>query len=236
MHTLLDLRGSIPSFISLTTGKTHDVKLLDSLPMESDSIYTMDRAYLDFGRLYNIHRHPAFFVIRAKRNLRFRRIYSRPVDKTSGLRADQVIVLQGKKSKQAYPETLRRVSYYDTDKNKRLVFLTNNFHIPAETVADIYRSRWQVELFFKWVKQHLRIKAFYGTSANAVKTQIWIAISIYLLVAIIKKRLNLPGTLYTILQVLEVNIFEKKPIYQIVNYALKHEPEPYTDNQLKLFD
>jgi hypothetical protein len=236
MHTLLDLRGSIPSFISLTTGKTHDVKLLDSLPMESYSIYTMDRAYLDFGRLYNIHRVPAFFVIRAKRNLRFRRIYSRPVDKTSGLRADQVIVLQGKKSKQAYPETLRRVSYYDTDKNKRLVFLTNNFHIPAETVADIYRSRWQVELFFKWVKQHLRIKAFYGTSANAVKTQIWIAISIYLLVAIIKKRLNLPGTLYTILQVLEVNIFEKKPIYQIVNNALKHEPELYTDNQLKLFD
>jgi len=236
MHTLLDLRGSIPSFISLTTGKTHDVKLLDSLPMEADSIYTMDRAYLDFERLYHIHQIPAFFVIRAKRNLRFRRVYSRPVDKTSGLRADQVIVLKGNKSKRAYPETLRRVSYYDTDKNKRLVFLTNNFHIHADAVANIYRSRWQVELFFKWVKQHLRIKAFYGTSANAVKTQIWIAISIYLLVAIAKKRLNLPGTLYTILQVLEVNIFEKKPIYQIVNNALKHEPELYTDNQLKLFD
>ena len=236
MHTLLDLRGSIPSFISLSTGKTHDVKLLDSLPMEADSIYTMDRAYLDFERLYHIHQLPAFFVIRAKRNLRFRRLYSRPVDKTFGLRADQVIVLKGYKSKQAYPETLRRVSYYDTDKNKRLVFLTNNFHIHADTVANIYRSRWQVELFFKWVKQHLRIKAFYGTSANAVKTQIWIAISIYLLVAIVKKRLNLPGSLYTILQVLEVNIFEKKPIYQIVNNALVHKPELYTDNQLKLFD
>ncbi len=235
LHTLLDLRGAIPCFVGLTTGKVHDVNMMDAVPIETDSICTMDRGYLDFQRLYQVHLTPAFFVTRAKRNLRFRRLYSNPVDKTAGIQADQTIVLVGNKSRIAYPETLRRVRYYDTEKNKRLVFLTNHFVIPAKTVADIYRSRWHVELFFKWIKQHLRIKAFYGTSFNAVKTQIWIAISIYLLVAIIKKRLNLPGSLHTILQILEVNIFEKKPIYQTVSDALKHNLVDYNANQLILF-
>ena len=236
LHTLLDLRGAIPCFIGLTTGKVHDVNMMDAVPIETDSICAMDRGYLDFQRLYQVHLTPAFFVIRAKRNLRFRRLYSSPADKKAGVQADQTIVLTGNKSRIAYPETLRRVRYYDAGKNKRLVFLTNHFLIPAKTVADIYRSRWHVELFFKWIKQHLRIKAFYGTSFNAVKTQIWIAISIYLLVAIIKKRLNLPGSLHTILQILEVNIFEKKPIYQTVSDALKHKPENCNANQLILFD
>jgi IS4 transposase len=235
MHTLLDLRGAIPTFVSLTTGKTHDVKMMDAIPIDADTICTMDRGYLDFQRLYQIHVTQAFFVIRAKHNMRFRRLYSNPVDKTTGIQADQSIVLVGYKSRTAYPETLRRVRYYDVQQNKRLVFLTNHFGIPAKTVADIYHCRWQVELFFKWIKQHLRIKTFYGTSPNAVKTQIWIAISIYLLVAIVKKRLNLPGSLHTILQVLEVNIFEKKDIYQTVSDALKQETENPNANQLILF-
>ena len=236
MHTLLDLRGSIPTFISLTTGKVHDVNILDTVPLEAESIITMDKAYIDFARLYNIHRTPAFFVVRAKDNLQCRRLYSQKVDKTSGVRADQTIMLTGKKSKEAYPEVLRRVSYVDIEKNKRFVFLTNNFNISAKLVADIYKQRWQVELFFKWVKQHLRIKKFYGTSANAVKTQIWIAVSIYLLVAITKKRLDLPVNLYTFLQILEVNIFEKKPIFQLVNDALKQNDNGSTCNQLNLFN
>jgi len=235
MHTLLDLRGSIPTFICVTTGKVHDVNLLDEVPLESDSIVTMDRAYVDYRRLYAIHRIPAYFVVRGKRNLRYRRISSRPVDKSNGLRSDQTITLIVEKSKKAYPETLRRVTYFDAESNKRLVFLTNHFGIPAKTVAEIYRQRWLVELFFRWIKQHLRIKSFYGTSPNAVKTQIWIAISVYLLVAIAKKQLNLPASLHTILQILETNVFEKRPILQIVSEALKQETDHHGSNQLNLF-
>ena len=236
MHTLLDLRGSIPTFISLTTGKVHDVNVLDILPVENNAVIAMDRGYIDFSRLYALNMFPAFFVTRAKSNLRFRRLYSRKVDKILGLRSDQSIVLTSKKSRADYPETLRRVSYVDLETNKRYVYLTNIFTIPAKTVADIYKQRWQVELFFRWIKQHLRIKTFYGTSPNAVKTQIWVAVSIYLLVAILKKRLNLTGSLHTILQIIEVNIFDKRSIIQIVSDANKQEPEPVVCNQLNLFD
>ena len=236
MHTFLDLRGSIPTFISLTTGKVHDINILDILPLEKDAVIAMDRGYIDFSRLYSLNLFPAFFVIRAKSNLRFRRLYSRKVDKTLGLRSDQSIILTSKKSRAAYPETLRRVSYVDLEKNKRYVYLTNIFTVSSKTVADIYKQRWQVELFFRWIKQHLRIKTFYGTSPNAVKTQIWIAVSIYLLVAILKKRLELPGSLHTILQILEVNIFDKRSIIQIVKDAYKQEPEPVLCNQLNLFN
>jgi len=236
MHTLLDLRGSIPTFISLTTGKVHDVNVLDILPLEKDSVIAIDRGYVDFTRLYTVNLFPAFFVIRAKSNFRYRRLNSQKVDKTLGLRSDQRIVLTTKKSRAAYPEALRRVSYVDLDTKKRFVYLTNIFTVSAISVADIYKQRWQVELFFRWIKQHLRIKTFYGTSPNAVKTQIWIAVSIYLLVAILKKRLHLPGNLHTILQILEVNIFEKRPIIQIVKDAYKQEPEPSLCNQLNLFN
>jgi len=236
MHTLLDLRGSIPTFISLTTGKVHDVNVLDILPLEKDAVIAIDRGYVDFTRLYTVNLFPAFFVIRAKSNFRYRRLNSQKVDKTLGLRSDQRIVLTTKKSRAAYPEALRRVSYVDLDTKKRFVYLTNIFTVSALTVADIYKQRWQVELFFRWIKQHLRIKTFYGTSPNAVKTQIWIAVSIYLLVAILKKRHHLPGNLHTILQILEVNIFEKKPIIQIVKDAYKQEPEPALCNQLNLFN
>jgi hypothetical protein len=236
MHTFLDLRGCIPTFISLTTGKVHDVNVLDILPLEKDAVVAMDRGYVDFTRLYTVNLFPAFFVIRAKSNLRCRRLNSQKVDKTLGLRSDQHIVLTTKKSRDAYPEALRRVSYVDLDTNKRFVYLTNIFTVPAITVADIYKQRWQVELFFRWIKQHLRIKTFYGTSPNAVKTQIWIAVSIYLLVAILKKWLHLPGNLHTILQILEVNIFDKRPIIQIVKEAYKQEPEPNLCNQLNLFN
>jgi transposase len=236
IHTLLDLRGSIPTFISLTTGTVHDVTMLDVVPFKQRSIVTMDRGYIDFRRLYAIHQLPAFFVIRAKSNLKFRRLTSRKVDKTSGLRADQTIILTIAKSKDAYPEALRRISYVDPKTERRFVFLTNIFSLPAERVADIYKQRWNVELFFKWIKQHLRIKSFFGTSFNAVKTQIWVAISVYVLVAIMKKRLNLPGSLHTILQILEVNMFEKKPIIQLVSDAFKQEKEPVVSNQLNLFD
>jgi hypothetical protein len=236
MHTLLDLRGSIPTFISLTTGKVHDVNVLDVLPLEKDAVIAIDRGYIDFSRLYALNLFPAFFVIRAKSNFRFRRLYSREVDKTLGLRSDQSIVLTTKKSRAAYPENLRRVSYVDLETNKRFAYLTNIFTVSAITVADIYKQRWQIELFFRWIKQHLRIKTFYGTSPNAVKTQVWIAISIYLLVAILKKRLRLPGNLHTILQILEANIFEKKPIIQIVKDAYKQEPEPRLCNQINLFN
>lgn len=235
MHTLLDLRGSIPSFIMVTTGKVNDIKALDELPVKADSVITMDRGYIDFKRLYEIHRKAAFFVIRAKDNLKFRRLYSREVDKTTGLRTDQTIVLLTRKSRKGYPEHLRRVSYVDKEQNKRFVFLTNHFGIPAKTVADVYKQRWQVELFFKWIKQHLRIKAFYGTSPNAVKSQLWVGLCIYLLVAITKKRLNLSVSLYTFLQIIEVNLFEKKPILQLVADALKQKSEPPNCNQLSLF-
>ena len=236
IHTLLDLRGAIPVFISLTPGIIHDVNMLDTVPLEKESIVTLDRGYLDFRRLYAIHTLPAFFVIRAKSNLKYQRLMSRKVDKATGLRADQTIILTGNKSREAYPEALRRISYVDLETQRRLVFLTNIFTIPAKTVADVFKQRWQIELFFKWIKQHLRIKTFYGTSPNAVKTQIWIAVSIYLLVAIMKKRLNLPGSLHTILQILEVNIFEKKPIIQLVRDALKQKSEPVISNQMNLFN
>ena len=235
VHTLLNVRGSIPTFFFVAPASVHDVKMMDTVPVEADSVYTMARAYLDFERLYQINHLSAFFVIKSKSNTRLRRIYSAPVNKTIGVQADQTVMLVGYKSRLAYPDPFRRVRFYDAKRNKRLVVLTNNFFIPAKTVADIYRSRWQVELFFKWIKQHLRIKSFFGTSPNAVKTQIWIAVSIYLLVAIVKKRLNLPGSLHTILQILEVNLFEKKSISQVVNEAINHETQYHDDNQLNLF-
>ena len=235
MHTLIDLRGSIPTFVAITTGKVSDVKMLDKMPVQEDAIYTMDRGYVDYARLYSVHKQGAFFVIRAKDNLKFKRLYSSPKDKEAGIRADQVITLVTKKSKKGYPERLRRVSYVDKERNKRLVFLTNNFEIPAKTVADVYKQRWQVELFFKWIKQHLRFKSFYGTSENAVKSQIWVGLCMYLLVAIAKKRLGIPCSLYTFLQILEVNLFEKKPISSLVAEALKQKTNTPYDNQLNLF-
>jgi hypothetical protein len=236
MHTLIDLRGSIPTFVAVTTGKVHDVRMLDEMPVNEDAIYTMDRGYVDFARLYAIHKQGAFFVIRAKENLKFKRLYSSQKDKDAGVRADQVIALATRKSQKAYPERLRRVSYVDKERKKRLVFLTNNFDIPAKTVADIYKQRWGVELFFKWIKQHLRIKSFYGTSVNAVKSQIWVGLCIYLLVAIAKKRLGIQCSLYTLLQILEVNLFEKKLIISLVSEALKQPNETVgAGNQLNLF-
>ena len=235
MHTLLDLKGSIPTFVSITPATVHDVLILDAVPLPTESVITMDRGYLDFARLYAIHLLPAFFVIRGKRNLRFRRLSSSLVDKTCGVRADQVISLVGARSKAAYPEALRRVVFYDTENDRRLVFLTNLFSVPPKTVADIYKQRWKVELFFKWIKGHLRIKSFYGTSANAVKTQIWVAVIVYLLVAIAKKRLKLQISLHTLLQILEVNLFEKIDIIQLVTKALRQENETEIANQLNLF-
>jgi len=235
MHTLIDLRGSIPTFVAITTGKVNDVKLLDKMPVQEDAIYTMDRGYVDYARLYAVHKQGAFFVIRAKDNLKFKRLYSAPKDKEAGIRADQVITLVTKKSKKGYPERLRRVSYVDKERNKRLVFLTNNVDIPAKTVADVYKQRWQVELFFKWIKQHLRFKKFYGTSENAVKSQIWVGLCMYLLVAIARKRLDIRCSLYTFLQILEVNLFERKPISSLVAEALKQKADTPYDNQLNLF-
>jgi transposase len=236
LHTLVDLRGNIPTIVIITHGKVHDVNILDDLVIEAGAIYVMDRGYLDFERLYTIHQSSAFFITRAKSNFDFKRLYSKPVDKSTGLLCDQIIALQGFYARKSYPDKLRRIKYYDADKKKRLVFLTNNFLLPAITITEIYRCRWQVELFFKWIKQHLRIKAFYGTSENAVKTQIWIAISMYVLVAIVKKRLNLNLSLYTILQILSVSLFEKTPILQalIPTYYNDHEDDFY--RQLILFD
>jgi len=236
MHTLIDLRGPIPTWVAITTGKVHDVRMLDHLPVEKDSIYAMDRGYVDFTRLYAVHRQGAFFVVRAKDNLKCKRLYSNPKDKETGVRADQIVTLATQKSKKSYPEKLRRVSFVDKERNKRLVFLTNNFEIAAETVAAIYKQRWQVELFFKWIKQHLRIKSFLGTSVNAVKSQIWVALCIYLLVAIAKKKLGIQCSLYTFLQILEVNLFEKKPISSLVAEALKRNPDLTDTNQLNLFN
>ena len=236
LHTLLDLRGNIPSFIEITDGKIHDVNILDILVPEPGSFYIMDRAYIDFMRLYTLHLYGAFFVIRAKSNMNFRRIYSYPVDKSTGLKCDQTIVLTGVDTSVDYPEKLRRIKYYDTDTHKEFNFLTNNFTIPAITVTQLYKQRWQIELFFKWIKQHLRINSFFGTSENAVKTQIWIAITVYVLVAIIKKRLNLDISLYTFLQILSVSVFEKTPILQLVtdaNYINQMNP---LHNQLNLFN
>ena len=236
LHTLLDLRGSIPSFIHMTEGKTHDVRILDDLPLEPGSFYILDRAYLDFFRLYTLHQHRAFFVIRAKSNLQSRRIYSRAVDKTLDLISDQTIALTGTKSKTGYPEHLRRVRFYDRENGRHLTFLTNNFLQPALTIAQLYKLRWRVELFFRWIKQNLRIKSFYGTSENAVRTQIWVAITVYVLVAIIKKRLPLELPLYTLLQVLSVTAFEKVPLNQLLTDFDDHESMADARNQLSLFN
>jgi len=236
LHTLLDLRGSIPSLVIITHGKVHDVKILDQLTFEPGAFYVIDRGYLDFDRLYAIHQTSAFFVIRAKSNFRFRRLYSRPVDKSDGVQSDQIIVLEGFYSHKAYPDKLRRIRYFDTDQNKRLSFLTNNFTLPALTIAELFRCRWQIELFFKWIKQHLRIKAFYGTTENAVKTQIWVAITVYVLVAIVKKQMHLDVSLYTILQILSVTLFEKTPILEALSTIQPQELENISCNQLTLFD
>lgn len=234
LHTLLDLRGNIPVFIDITCGKIHDVNILDSLIPEPGSFYIMDRGYLDFQRLYVLHQTSAFFVVRAKSNLRYRRLYSRPVKKSTGLRCDQTILLTIYQSAIDYPEKLRLIRFVDKDSN-RLIFLTNNFTLDALTIAELYKCRWQIELFFKWIKQHLRIKAFFGTSENAVKTQIWIAIAVYILVAIIKKRLKLKPSLYTILQIFSVTIFEKTPILQALLEADTIEQKGKSHNQLVLF-
>jgi Transposase DDE domain len=236
MHTLLDLRGSIPTFIEVTDGKVHDVNILDQILPEADSFYVMDRAYVDFERLYVFHQCAAFFVVRNKSGIRFRRRYSHPVDKTTGVLSDHTVVLESALSAKHYPVPLRRIRYHDAEHDLTLVFLTNNFDLPALTIALLYKSRWQVELFFKWIKQHLRIKAFFGTSANAVKTQIWIAISIYVLVAIIKKRLCLDPSLYQILQVLSLSLFEKMPILRAFDELTSEEKYEQNSNQLNLFD
>jgi hypothetical protein len=236
MHTLLDLHGNIPTFIRITDGKVHDVNILDEILPEAGAFYVMDRGYIDFERLYVFTLCAAFFVVRTKENVLLQRRYSRPVDNSTGVRSDHTVVLTAINSATAYPDPLRRVSYFDAETNKRLKFLTNNFVLPALTIAAIYKSRWQVELFFKWIKQHLRIKAFYGTSENAVKTQIWIAVSVYVLVAIVRKRLGLEATLYQILQILSVTLFEKVPVLQAFQASDSQDDLLDDGNQLILFD
>jgi len=236
LHTLLDLRGSIPAFVHISDGKFHEVNTLDFIPLEAGAFYVMDRGYLDFARLYDLSLMSAFFLIRAKSNLKCRRIYSYPVDRSTGLICDQSVMLTGFYQAKDYPDKLRRVKYYDSETDQTFVFLTNNFTLPPLVIAQLYRCRWHVELFFKWIKQNLRIKSFYGTSENAVKTQIWIAISVYVLVAILKKQLQLPVSLYTILQALSVTVFERTPIIQLfTNYTYKCENITMR-NQLNLFD
>jgi len=236
LHTLLNLQGNIPEFILISDGKLHDVNVLDYLVPTPGAYYVMDRGYLDFGRLYQLHQAKAYFVTRAKKNFAFKRRYSHEVDKATGVQCDQTVVLETFYSFQGYPEPLRRIRYYDENLDKRLVFLTNDFDLPATTIAALYKSRWQIELFFKWIKQHLRIKTFYGTSQNAVKAQIWIAVSVYLLVAIVKKRLGLKMSLYTILQILSVSIFEKTPLVELFSQSNYNTPQPPRPNQLLLFD
>ncbi len=236
LHTLLDLRGNIPCFIRVSQGKTHDVNILDELPIEPGAFYIMDKAYIDYARLYRLHQGSAFFLVRAKANLDCRRQQSHPIDKTTGLRSDQTIVLAGVKSSQTFPESLRRIHYFDAETDKRFVFLTNNRTLPALTIAQLYKCRWQIELFFKWIKQHLRIKSFFGTSSNAVRTQVWIAISVYVLVAIVKKELKLERSLSEILQILSVNPFEKTPVLQLLTHSQCSYPNTPCPNQLPLFD
>ena len=236
LHTLLDLRGNIPTFIHISDGKEHEVNILDDLIAEAGAFYVMDRGYLDFFRLYRLTKACAFFVIRAKKNLACQRIYSNPVDRSTGLICDQTVVLTGPNSALYYPDKLRRIKVRDAESDKILIFLSNNFDLPADTIAQLYRSRWQIELFFKWIKQNLRIKAFYGTSENAVKTQIWIAVTIYLLIAILKKRLKIEASLYTILQILSVTAFERTPIKQLLT-DLNYNNDPFDiSNQLNLFN
>src|SRR5438445_3411454 len=236
MHTLLDLHGNIPTFIRITDGKVHDVNILDQILPEAGAFYVMDRGYIDFERLYWFTLSSAFFVVRTKENFVLQRRYSRPVDKSVGLRSDHTVVLTAIASADAYPDALRRVSYFDAETNQRLRFLTNNFALPALTIAQIYKCRWQVELFFKWIKQHLRIKAFFGTSENAVETQIWIAVSVYVLVALVRKRLGLEASLYQILQILSLTLFEKMPILQAFQESGSQSELPDSSNQLILFD
>ena len=235
LHTLLDLRGSIPTFIHISDGKLHEVNTLDIVPLEAGAFYVMDRGYLDFERLYTISQIPAFFVIRGKSNLKCRRVYSHPLDRSTGVICDQSVMLTGFYQGKYYPDKLRRIKYYDVETEKTLVFLTNNFTLQALTIADLYRCRWQVELFFRWIKQNLRIKTFYGTSENAVKAQIWIAVSVYVLVAIMKKRLKIEASLYTMLQVLSVTIFERMPLLQALTDADYGNDTDKNNNQLILF-
>jgi hypothetical protein len=236
MHTLLDLHGNIPTFIRISDGKLHDVNVLDDIPIEAGAFYVMDRGYLDFERLYRLTLSSAFFVTRTKDNVLLQRRYSHLVDENTGVRSDQTVILTTIGSATVYPDPLRRVSYVDSETNKRLVFLTNNFDLAALTIAQIYKSRWQVELFFRWIKQHLRIKAFYGTTENAVKIQIWIAVSVYVLVAIVRKRLGLEATLYQILQVLSITLFEKTPILRALQACDSQNDSLDLGNQLILFD
>jgi len=236
LHTLLDLRGQIPTFIRITPARVHDVNMLDQLTPEPGAFYIMDRGYLDFERLYRWTLHGAFFVTRARKDFRFLRLLSHPVDKSTGVQCDQTISLEWFYSAKGYPAQLRRIRYWDAQREKRLVFLTNNFALPALVIAELYRRRWQVELFFKWIKQHLRIKAFYGTSENAVKTQVWIAVSSYLLVAIVRKRLNLSLNLYTILQILSLSLFEKTPINQALSFNDSLSDPSGLPKQLQLLD
>jgi Domain of unknown function (DUF4372)/Transposase DDE domain len=236
MHTLLDLHGNIPTFLRVTSGDVHDVNILDEIMPEAGAFYVMDRGYIDFQRLYVFTLSSAFFVVRTKSNVLIQRRYSHPVEKSTGVRSDQTVILTSFESASAYPDALRRVSYFDAETNKRLKFLTNNFVLPALTIAQIYKCRWQVELFFKWIKQHLRIKAFYGTSENAVKTQIWIAVSVYVLVAIVRKRLGLEASLYQTLQILSVTLFEKTPILCALQALDVGADFAENVNQLILFD
>ena len=236
LHTLLNLQGDIPEFILISDGKLHDVNVLDHLVPMPGAYYVMDRGYLDFERLYVLHQAKSFFVTRSKRNFNFSRRYSHEVDKSTGVQCDQTVVLETYYSAQGYPEPLRRIRYYDAERDKRLVFLTNDFSLPATTIAALYKSRWRIELFFKWIKQHLRIKVFYGTSENAVKSQIWIAVATYLLVAIVKKELGLPLPLYTILQILSLIQFEKTPLIEALSCELYKTQQPSCPNQLVLFE
>jgi len=235
MHTLLDLHGNIPTFISITDGKVHDVNILDEILPEAGAFYVMDRGYVDFARLYIFTLSAAFFVVRTKSNVLLQRRYSHAVDKSTGVRSDHTVILTAIDSAKVYPEALRRVTYLDVETGKRFKFLTNNFALPAATIAQIYKCRWQVELFFKWIKQHLRIKAFFGTSENAVKTQIWIAVSVYVLVAIVRKRLSLDVSLYQILQILSVTLFEKTPILRALQPPVSTNELLDFPNQLNLF-
>lgn len=236
LHTLIDLRGSIPCFVRISHGKMHDVTVLDELPIEPGAFYVMDRGYIDFARLHRFTDHSAFFLTRAKKNFDFVRRARRKVDKATGLRSDTTIVLAGPKSSRLYPDPLRRITFVDAQSGKRFVFLTNNFILPARTIADLYKCRWRVELFFKWIKQHLRIKAFYGTSQNAVKTQVWIAISVYVLVAILKRELKLERSMSEILQILSVTLFEKTPIFQALTTEIPQNADGHVPNQLTLFN
>jgi hypothetical protein len=236
IHTLLDLRGAIPAFVAVTPAFVHDVNILDCLTLEPGSFVVMDRAYLDFARLYALHLGAVFFITRAKGNFRFRRLYSQPRNPGSNVQCDQRIVLTSFYPRKGYPQHLRRIRYYDSETGHRLVFLTNNFRLPAQTICDLYRRRWQIELFFKWIKQHLRIKAFYGTSANAVQTQVWIAISVYTLVAILKKRLGLHQSLYTIMQILNLSLYESVPISQLFTNEVCNSGEFADTNQLSFLD